>query len=80
MVAGIFYPMRSKLALKARQTNPDSPPELIRQYQVVVNVLVYYSRSARRRGPIPNNDYFLGNGFSIVDGWTNVKKLLKRRT
>jgi hypothetical protein len=81
----VLYPMQKKLTLKARQRNPDSPPELIRQYQVVDNVLDHYSLSLRRRPAIPNDDYFFKNvhkepGFSIVDSWTNVKKLLKRRT
>ena len=76
--------MDKKLTLKARQTNPDSPPELIRRYQVVVNVLKHYSESPRP--VLSNDDFFFRNlpkaptRFSIVDIWTNVKKLLKRRT
>ena len=69
-----------KLMLKARQTNPGSPPELIRQYQVIENILHLYSQF-----PLPNDNYFIRNipkalGFSIADSWTNVKKLLKRKT
>ena len=65
---------------KARQTNPDSPTGLIRRYQVVVNVLKHYSVSPLAR---PAN-LFPGilkkaHRFSIVDIWTNMKKLLKRR-
>jgi hypothetical protein len=81
-----FYPMQKKLTFKARQTNPGSPPKLIRQYQIVINVLNHYSRSSRRRPAIPKPDnYFRQNvhkapGFSIVDSWTNVKELLKPRT
>ena len=77
--------MEKKLTLKARQTIPDSPPELIRQYQVVVNVLKHYSLSSSTRPAIRNDDFFFQNlykapRFSIVDSWTNVKKLLKRST
>ena len=79
--------MEKKLTLKAKQSIPDSPPELIRQYQVVINVLKHYSRPPFDRPAAPNDDYFFRNlhktptsGFSIVDSWTNVKKLLKRRT
>ena len=80
--------MEKKLTLKARQTNPDSPPELIRQYQVVINVLKHYSRPPFERPAAPSDDYFFRNlhktptssRFSIVDSWTNVKKLLKRTT
>ena len=77
--------MQKELILKPRQTNPDSPQELIRQYQVIVNVLYHFSRSSRHRPAIPKpDDYFRnvhkGPGFSIVDSWTNVKELLKRRT
>jgi hypothetical protein len=70
----------------ARQRNPDCPPgELIRQYQVVVNILKHYSLPSDRRPVIRNDDYFFRNvhkesGFSIVGSWTDVKKLLKRRT
>jgi len=67
------------------QRNPDSPPKLIRQYQVVVNILKHYSntrRRRRRRPPTPSDDYFRNvhkaTGFSIVNSWTNVKKLMKR--
>ena len=84
MVTGKIYPMHKKLILMARQTNPDSPGELIRQYQVVANILRYYARSSHRRPAIPNDNYFRNvdnaHGFSIVDSWTNLKKLLKRRT
>jgi len=68
------------------QTNPDSPTELIRQYQVVINVLDHYRPRRRWRYVEPqNDDYFLRNvhkapGLSIVDSWTNVKRLMKRRT
>ena len=77
--------MHKNLTLMARQTNPDSPPELIRQYQVVANVLKHYSLNPHARPAIPNDDYFFCNShkvprFSIVNSWTNVKKLLKRRT
>jgi hypothetical protein len=77
--------MQNKLTLKASQRNPDSPPELIRRYQVVVNVLRHYSLSLQDRPAIPNDDYFFSNvpgapGFSIIDSWTNVKKLLKWST
>ena len=47
--------------LKPRQTNPDSPPELITQYQVVVNVLKHYSLSLHARPAIANVNYFFGN-------------------
>ena len=77
--------MQKKLKLKARQTNPDSPPELIRQYQVVVNVLDHYSRSSSRGSAIPISDDYFRNvhkapGITIVGRWMNVKKLLKRGT
>ena len=77
--------MQEKLTLKARQTNPDSPRELIRQYQIVANVLKHYSRFSHRRPAIPKSDYYFRNlhkmpKFSIVDIWTNVKGLLKQRT
>ena len=73
--------MQKKSTLKARQTSPDSPRELIRQYQVVVNVLSHYSR----RGVIPKPDHYFrivhkAPVFSIVDSWRNVKELLKQRT
>ena len=76
--------MQKKLALKARQRNPDFPPELRRQYQVVSNILSHYSLSSRHRPAIPNDNYFFRNvhkasGFSIIDSWTNVKRLLKRK-
>jgi hypothetical protein len=76
---------RRNLTLKARQTNPGSPPELVRRYQVVVNVLHHYSRPLRCRPAIPNDNFFISNvhkgpGFSIVDRWTNMKMSLKRRT
>lgn len=78
------YPMQKKLRLKTRQTNPNSPPKLIRQYQVVVYVLDHYSRPSPRRPAVPNGDYFRNvhktPGFSVVDCWTSVKRLLKRRT
>ena len=78
-----MYSIQKKLTLKARQKNPDSPPELISQYQVVVNVLRHYSVSS----VTPNDDYFrnlhkaprTASGFSIVDRWAKVKKLLKGR-
>jgi hypothetical protein len=81
----VLYPMQKNLTLKARQENPGSPPELIRQYQVVTNVLHHYLLSSGYRVVIPNDDYFFLNvhkapRFSIVVSWTNVKKLLKRRT
>jgi hypothetical protein len=74
--------MQEKLISKTRQKNPDSPRKLIKQYQVIANIIHYYSRSSRRRGPIPN---FFKNvhkmpRFSIVDCWTNVKKFLKQGT
>ena len=78
--------MEKKLILKATQTYPDFPPKLIRQYQVVAHVIRYYSLpSSIRRPAIPNEAFFLRNlykapRFSIVDSWTNVKKLLKGRT
>ena len=77
--------MQKKLTLMTGQRNPDSPPELIRRYQVVVNVLNHYSHSSRRRPAISKPDNYFRNvrkvpGFSVVDSWTNVKKLLKRRT
>jgi hypothetical protein len=81
--------MQKKLTLKARQENPESPPELIKQYRVVVNVLRHYSYPSHQRPAITNDDYFrnipkapaseAGHGFSIVDRWKKVKKLLKRR-
>ena len=71
--------------LKARQTNPDSPPGLIRRYQVVVNVLKHYSLSPHARPAIRNDNSFFRDlyrapRFSNVNSWTNAKKLLKRRT
>ena len=73
------------MTLKATQTNPDSPPELIRQYQVLINVLKHYSCSPFFRPAIRNDKFFFRNlyknpRFSIVESWTNVKKLLKWRT
>ena len=66
--------MERKLKLKARQANPDSPLELIRQYQVVVNVLKHYSLPSFTRPAIHNDRYFLKNvqkapRSSIVDCW-----------
>ena len=77
--------MQKKLTLKARQKNPDSPPELIRQYQVVFNVLDHYWHSSSRGSGIPMSDDYFRNvhkapGISIVGSRMNVKKLLKRRT
>jgi len=77
--------MRLEMVVSWLKRNPDSPPELIRQYQVVVNVLEHYSLPSDRRPAIRNDGYFFRNvhkesGFSIVGSWTNVKKLLKRRT
>jgi hypothetical protein len=71
--------MQKKLTLKVKQRNPDSPPELIRQYQLVDNVLDYYSRSLDDRPANSNDDYFFRNlhkahGFSFLDSWTNVLK------
>ena len=77
--------MQKKMSLKSRQRNPDSPPELIRHYQIVVNVLDHYSGCSRFWGNIqvPEPDYFKNvrkaPRFSIVDSWKNVKKLLKRK-
>ena len=73
-----------RLTLKARQTNPHSPPELIRQYQVASNFLFHYSRSSSFRPAVPDDSYFFRNvhkasGFSIIDSWMNLKKLLNRR-
>ena len=82
----LLYLMQKKLTLKAWQTYPDSPPELIGQYQVIINVLNHYSRSSRRKPAIPkSDDYFRQNvhkapGFSIIGSWTNVKEVLKQRT
>ena len=80
-----LYPMQKKLTFNARQENPDTPPELIIRYQVVVNVLRHYSYPLHRRPAIRNDRYFFKNvhkapGFSIIDSWTYVKKLLNRRT
>jgi hypothetical protein len=78
--------MHKKLTLKARQTDPGSPPELIGQYQVVINVLSHYSPSSHRKPAIPKFDnYFRQNvhkapGFSFMDSWTNAKEFLKQRT
>ena len=76
--------MEKNLTLKAKQSIPDSPPELIRQYQVVINVLKHYSRPPFNRPALPNDDFYFRNlykpRFSIVNSWTNMKKLLKRRT
>ena len=66
--------MQKKLTLKARQTNPDSPRELIREYQAVFNVLNHYFGGYTSESATPND------GISTVDRWTNVKKLLKRKT
>ena len=77
--------MQKKLAINARQTNPDSPPELIRQYQIVVNVLAHYSRSSRRRPAVPKSDDYFRNVHKGLDSQPlavgpNMKRLLKWRT
>ena len=71
--------MQKKLTLKARQKNPDSPPELVTHYQLVVNVLDHYPDSRHYMPAITNvRD---GVRSSIVDNWTmKFKKLLKKRT
>ena len=77
--------MQKKLTLKARQTNPDYPPELIRKYQVVANVLIhyrFYEPFESSRPSFCNDDYFFRGvhkapGFSIIDTWKKVKKSLK---
>ena len=71
--------------LKLRQANPDFPPELIRQYQLVINVLKHYSLPKYNRPVIHDDRYFFQNVHkaprsSIVDSWTSVKKLLRRWT
>ena len=72
--------MQRKLTLKATQKNPDSPPKLIRQYQVVVNVL---GLPLDDWPPIRRDIHWYEvpeAGFSIVDKWmAKVKKLLKLR-
>jgi hypothetical protein len=61
----VLYPVQEKLTLKARQDSkseyPDSSPKLIRQYQVVINVLRHYSSLLLFRPAIPNDIYFFRN-------------------
>ena len=49
-----FNIMLKRLTLKARQTNPYTPSELIRQYQVVVSILEHFSRFSDSRPYDPN--------------------------
>jgi hypothetical protein len=53
--------MQKNLTLKARQRNRYTFPVLLRQYQLVANVLRHdYSLSSHHRPAISNDDYFSG--------------------
>lgn len=70
--------MPKKLTLKARQTDPDSPPDLLGQYQVVVDVLNYYLLSPPERYSITVSDeYFRRNVPKAPGLWLTVRRMRK---